>query len=206
MTKRADRIVQTIIEEFTNIETMEKILHEDIFHSLGGAKEDEEINEIAARALLRATFAYIEAMVYCLKSMALRLSAFDIGKFTPAEKAILAENAYELDDKGRVKTQVKYIPLLKNIRFAFDAGGRALALQHKLDVGNTRWESFQKALAIRNRITHPKTVADLHISEKDSKYLEDGLEWFVDNLTAFRSEFWRRVDFIVEKKNKTADS
>ena len=69
-----------------------------------------------------------------------------------------------------------------------------LGLHHKLSVGDARWDYFQKSLAIRNRITHPKTPEDLHFKEEEFDYIVYGLQWFVENLRDFRKEFFDKVE------------
>ena len=42
------------------------------------------------------------------------------------------------------------------------------------------WEKLRQALEIRNRITHPKSLADLEIAELDLLKCEDGFDWLFD--------------------------
>lgn len=192
-----------IYAEFVNLEEMQRILKNDMYE-IAKMPIGEESHDIAFRAILRTAFAYMEAMIFCLKSIALKLSVFGLGQFSPAEIAMLGEYSYELDDKGRAKTQVKFIPLLKNIRFAFEAGRRALHLRFTLNVGDARWDSFQKALEIRNRITHPKIPDDLHLSEEDLAHIKSAFNWFAENLTGFKKEFFDSAEKALKAKQGRA--
>ena len=197
MPRRAElhRLVWANFEELLDSEVMATILKKDIvaMTEMQLDEEDEESGSIMARAILRASFAYIEAMVFGLKKMALRLSSYGQGKFTAEELIILKEESYELNEKGEVKAQPKFIPLAKNMRFAFDAGSRALGLHFKLDVGDARWDSFQRALIIRNRITHPKTSADLFFKPGESEHIKNALDWFADNFRRFKEEHGNKI-------------
>ena len=142
----------TLNDQFIKLQSMELILRQDVLdcEQLVSA---ENKTETAGRS-----FALIEGSVFNLKQMALNLSVHKPKRFTKAELLMLEEVSYELNDKGETKTQVKFIPLTKNIRFAFNTAARAFGVKYDLVVDDTGWAQFRHALVIRNRITQKQPM------------------------------------------------
>jgi hypothetical protein len=44
-------------------------------------------------------------------------------------------------------------------------------------VSGSEWQSFRRAIKIRDRITHPKSVANLNISDEDYNDVSVGFGW-----------------------------
>src|ERR1051325_3802506 len=116
--------LQTYSEQLELTSRMENVLTTDMLdcEKLATGKDKTESGE---RSFVRAAFAMIEGTVFNLKQIALALSKNDKGGFSQAELVMLQEVSYDLDDKGATKSQVKFIPLSRNIRFAFSSAARA---------------------------------------------------------------------------------
>ncbi len=139
----------------------------------------EERTQSGSRAFVRAVFALIEGGVFGLKQVAITLSEHGQGQFSEAEMAMLKDELYDLDKKGRATVQPKFVPLPKNIRFAFEACGRAYNTSYVLPVNDSGWHSFQEALKVRNRLTHPKSIDDLQLTEKELEQASEAAKWFL---------------------------
>jgi hypothetical protein len=72
-----------------------------------------------------------------------------------------------LTDKGDVETRPAKISFEANLRFAFKLLAKACSVDSELDVSGSGWQSLKKATKIRDRITHPKILSDLNISEAE---------------------------------------
>lgn len=133
------------------------------------------------RAYIRALFAYIEGITYRMKAQA--FSAYTAGgaQYTREELAIILEESYSLNDKGEVVTRSIFNSTHKNVRFAFNMYARAWGVIFILDCSDHKWASFKKAIGIRNRVTHPKTLADLNVSDEDMQILREGAYWYSRN-------------------------
>ena len=55
------------------------------------------------------------------------------------------------------------------------------------------WDSFQRAIEMRNRITHPRTPEDLNLSKEDFNHIELGATWFSDNIENLINQFAERL-------------
>ena len=84
----------------------------------------------------------------------------------------------EKSQRGR-----SHIKLLANLIYSFDAYGRAFGIDGALDISDNRWDSLKRALKIRHRITHPKNLTDLVISNQEWQLIENAKDWFNNNLT-----------------------
>ncbi len=101
-------------------------------------------------------------------------------RFTDAELALIREERYELSYKGEVRIRQKFLRLADNLRFSFKLFAKATNSTYELDVGGIGWDSFLKAIAVRNRITHSKYERDLVISDEDFDFVQKAAQWYRD--------------------------
>jgi hypothetical protein len=77
--------------------------------------------------------------------------------WTRADIAILADEAYRLNEKGDAEHVNATITLLPNIKFAFKALTRSYDASFDLSISGLGWNSLRRALGVRNRLMHPKS-------------------------------------------------
>ncbi|MDQ1611481.1 MAG: hypothetical protein QOG00_1412 [Pyrinomonadaceae bacterium] len=164
-------------EEIDDFERMISSLIGDIKISLRYLTE-VEANQFWRRTYIRTVFAFIEALIFHIKRVLLRVYDAGIVEFSPEELAMLREESYDLSDKGDVVTQQKFIPLTKNLKFICKAYVRYTKSNYTLKVDDSGWDSFKKSIDIRNRLTHPKSASDLDVSDDDIKVVERADNWF----------------------------
>ena len=125
---------------------------------------------------VRSAFATIEAWIYVMKQIALRSHPDpNCRTISEAERAFAQEQEYKLTDQGDVETRRTKISLAPNLRFAFKLLSKACSVPFELDLSGSESQSFKRAIKIRDRITHPKTVSDINISDEDYKDVTTGL-------------------------------
>jgi hypothetical protein len=134
------------------------------------------------RAYVRTTFAFIEGMTFGIKQFTFGVAKKAGVRLLEAEKALLAEEDYDLDDKGEVTTASAKISITRNVRFAFKILGRAGAFSYELKVDDEGWDSFKKSIKIRDRLMHPKRSEDLAISDQELETVKKASAWFLDSL------------------------
>ena len=164
---------------------MVEILFEDLITS---AKLLSGESQFSRRSYVRTLFALIEGMVYQMKRVALCAYEADQVEFNEAEISILKEETYELTTKGTAKSRQGYPKTLENILFAFYVYGKVFKSIFEPDVRSNGWQSLQQAMKIRNRITHPKNINDMNISDEDIKILDNASKWFQDNNLSIRNK------------------
>jgi len=129
------------------------------------------------RTFVRTAFAVIEGVISFLKAYALsKLPSEDV---TPAEAAMLREESFTLDDRGRAQVQPKFVPLDTNIRFAFSMFGRAVGRKIELDTSGPEWRQFRAAITVRNRLVHPRGIRDLEVSDEELECARAAANWIL---------------------------
>jgi hypothetical protein len=140
------------------------------------------------RNLVRSTFAAGEGITWALKRYALQREVQGHFSFPPGDRALLSEMNYELDASGHVNERPARLTLKANIRFAVSAFVRANHLPFDLTTDGGEWEAFGKAIKIRDRLMHPKSLADIHVSDEELAVVQESIEWWVRTIdTLYRS-------------------
>lgn len=127
---------------------------------------DAEDSQYKRRVFARALFAMIEGTVYFLKQTTLSTGA-SMRKLNVTDFLLLQESTPELKANGQVYTKTKFTPLEDNLRFLARMMKDVYGVELQLGIGTSAWQDFQTALAIRNRITHPKSEHDFTISDTE---------------------------------------
>lgn len=146
--------------------------------------------QFTRRNWIRAYFAWIEAMCFALRRFVLEkkfqnraIKVADIPEFVA-----LSEVKYTVNPKGEAVVESANTRTLDYIGFSLLACSRLFKLGLSLNRGTKAGENLVKALKIRDRITHPKTVADITISDEDIKILEEFRGWFSGHLALLFNE------------------
>jgi hypothetical protein len=134
-----------------------------------------ERSQFWRRVLVRSLFAYIEGATHCMKRVA-HACQFQPGvEFSDKERGILSEFAFELYNKassGKTK-----MPLKESIKFSFNVYARVHLAKYELNA-NKGWQALIKSISIRDRLTHPKRVDDLIVSDDEMQVLFEAYTWF----------------------------
>jgi hypothetical protein len=133
-----------------------------------------EDNQFWRRTFIRSTFALIEGNTFQMKQYALTQSHL----FTRAEVTLLREESYELNEKGIAFEQPKYVNISRNIKFAFQSFAHSFESDYILKVNDKGWDCFKKALKVRDRLTHPKGLNDLNITDQEINDALISLSWY----------------------------
>lgn len=149
------------------------------------------------RTLVRAVFGFVEGIIYAIKQ-----GAYDDGTetghtFTAAERAMIQEESYDINDNGLAITRNAKITLKRNLDFSFHIYAKVHSVSYKLDKGGRGWQSFQAALKIRDRLMHPKIEDDYTVSAEEREIVVQAATWFTKSINDC-------YELIVEKDNKGA--
>jgi hypothetical protein len=146
-------------------------------------KLEKEDSQFWRRTYIRAVFAFAESFIFRMKQAALDINKLHDGLFNEAEVAFLQEadaREYIINRKGEVEAQARkrLIPFESNFKFAFKVYGRAFNSSYTPDLGDGGWDAFREALEVRHRLTHPKFIHQLDISDDELERIEKGVTWF----------------------------
>ena len=132
----------------------------------------------AERAFVRAVFAMIEGTVFQLKQVILQHTKINGITLTSGQISLLLEESYEIKTTGAINTRSKFLRLHDNLKFTLKLYSEVVDTNFKYDPKDEGWKTLKRAIEIRNRITHPKSITDLHISYDDSEIIDQCGQWF----------------------------
>lgn len=172
--------------------TAEMDLLAKVLPSEGGAYREypdpAKLKQVERRLLVRSAFAFIEAVVFNVKSLGLVLGKNN--KLSPGEIALAKEEDYELDDLGNVKIRPARLRFMSNLRFAFALAAKAAGINYQLDVGGAGWQALREALPVRDRLMHPKKAADIIVTDKEVRDALDAFKWVVKQWGSLIAQAW----------------
>ena len=145
-----------------------EVLSNDVIQCL--KKLQTEDSQFWRRVFVRAVIALIEGQNYQLKLITLEACKHKQVSFSNADLALLKDE--------------KFVSLKDNLKFSFKTFALAFDLDYKLAIGvGDRWKSFITAIEIRNRLTHPKTVDQVLVTDKDLEEVKKAHDWFAQSIT-----------------------
>ena len=131
----------------------------------------------AHRTVVRTFFSMVEGLAFQMRQVALA-TLEPYGRLSVAEIALLREERYSLNPKGEPQTKESFQPALSSLLFTLRTYAKNHGASFTPDVSHHGWQAVQRSVDIRNRVTHPKSVADLALSEEDQKKLVDASHWW----------------------------
>lgn len=135
------------------------------------------------RSIARLVFAHLEAVTYRLKLGAYALREAPWVDFSWEELAALQDRDFIITEQGKVKATAAKQPMLPNFRFAVHAFARAVASDYTLDLSTQGWEDVKKSVAIRDRITHPKTLQGLSLTVEETAQVYSAGTWVAETIS-----------------------
>ena len=132
------------------------------------------LSNVERRLLIRSVFSVIESISFRVKTGAL---LWETNALSPGEIALIKEEDYELDDSGDVTIRKARLTLLKNFRFAFSVAAKAAGADFRLDVGGVGWQALRETIPVRDRLTHPKKLSDLSVTEDEVRKAMTAFDW-----------------------------
>ncbi len=140
-----------------------------------------DFTQIERRTLIRTAFAVIEGFVFAMKTGV--STKMDRTGITHGEQQYLEEVNYELNSDGALRESAARIPFLTNVRFMFRTYAKAFALDYQLPVDGSGWQALQRAVKVRDRLTHPKTITQLRVSDDDFRDVVEAKQWLEGEIT-----------------------
>jgi hypothetical protein len=163
-----------ILDAIKELTRMSTILTRDIEMCIKAFSTED--SQFWRRTIIRTTFALIEGNTFRMKQLVFTLNKTKL--LSNAEIALLNEEAYDLNEKGEAYVQTKYINITRNIKFAFQVFARAFGSNYSLKVDDNGWDCFRKSLKVRDRLTHPKKIGDLDVTEQEVNDILIALQWY----------------------------
>lgn len=141
----------------------------------GASRSPLDLDPLRRRLLVRSVYALAEGIAYLLKQDALVFGGDTLGA---DEQAICSEQTFELSSSGEIESRPMRLRTLNNLRFAFEVSASVHGSSYVLDVRGAGWASFRAGLGVRDRLAHPKRLADLDISDAEINAVASAFDWF----------------------------
>ena len=145
------------------------------------SKEDTQFHR---RNYIRALFSLFEASLSNLReevatklnNKILQQETFSILQFLP-----LLDEDVQLKSNGELNYVPNKYPFKNQVAYIFKK--YAELTNTKINpLSNHKWDSFRKAIKIRNRITHPTDLYDTQISDDELKIIFEANEWWQESI------------------------
>lgn len=150
------------------------VLADDRRHS-----PDKYRKEMRTRCLVRAVFAMMEGLCDLLRSQAFIGEANKIPKQADIGRlSVLGGQTYMVTTDGEIKGQELRIRFLDGVLLYLNAYAEALGVNYRVKKGDD-WHRIKAAVEVRHKLTHPKEVKALSISERELKDVEFAMHWFL---------------------------
>lgn len=120
----------------------------------------------------RTTVAGIEGL------LAVSKSGIQMLPLSVAERSIVFEETYEVDERGVVRTRPRFVPLRNNVK-ALVRIVRRHRSNYNLDFDHPGWSALLGTLEVRHRLTHPTSLEDFSVSKEELANASRGFHWFL---------------------------
>jgi len=124
--------------------------------------ESDRSSQFFRRALARATFAYIEALIEAVRNelRSTIRSGVGMAELTPKDEETLGF-------LGVVGTPTKFLPVEQGLKRTFKLAARIWGLDFRLKTEGEYFRDFLAAKDARNRLMHPRTLQDVEVTDED---------------------------------------
>lgn len=129
------------------------------------------------REMIRTTFAAVEGIAWVYREHVGK-AARDMGYVTPLLDLALRERSYIVSERGFLTEQTRFVSLTAMLRLTTRLAEK-VSPSLKIDFQHPGWGALKETIAIRNRVTHPKTSSDLLISKADTGTAKSGFYWLL---------------------------
>ncbi|MFD1105529.1 hypothetical protein [Sphingobium olei] len=153
-----------------------KLLADDVDWALGHIEKSD--TQAARRNLLRNLVSAAEGVSWIYRMHVMSIARhFDAA--TPLAEMAFAETSYSVTEQGVIVEQARHISMTAMIRLTTKVA-QSFCNDAEVDFGGTGWANFKRAIAARNRITHPKRPDDLLLTDEEIDAAKTGFFWFSD--------------------------
>lgn len=166
-----------------------EVLRDDWLDVTELLRESEELYEdniqLNRRTLVRTLFAFVEGTLYAMKQQILVEYSLDRVQLSPAEFAILSEEAYTLKESGLLRAIKNYLQIKANVKFTLPFFAEKNDTNFEFTPSlkdNPIWQDFCSGVEIRNRLMHPKALEDLNVKDEEIESIVRTGEWFVEQI------------------------
>lgn len=167
-------------------------LASDLERTLSMLQQDD--TQFCRRMYVRSLFAYLESFTYWMRQNAIDIDLIVSRRFGFAavdweRHFLLHEEFPTITDTGKVEKTRQKFPFKNRFAFSMRAYFDIVKCKDNL-FSHDGWRQIQKAMTVRDRLTHPKQSNDLVVSDVDLKSCREGYVWFTQLVvTKFKESY-----------------
>ncbi len=167
------------------------VLIGDVTTSLDELNSDD--TPTRRRSAIRTTFSSIEGLMHLARGV------LDTFPLTPAEFVVVKEVAVEVTERGAINERARSVPFDRSLKAIVRIVGKYRP-DYALDFDHPGWSALLRIMEVRHRLTHPKKLDDLAVSDQEIEDAHRGFSWFL----AFALEVMAEtVDTIKDRYEKS---
>jgi len=144
---------------------------------------EQNDSQVWRRAYCKSLFSFVEAVSYLLKREIVLLREGEGWDPDGKDAWVLTESRPAKVEDGKETRRPFFLPTLDNLTYALEEFAYWNGADYKIDKTSEKWSNLCKSSSIRNRITHPKSLTDLYLSDSELSVLHNATQDF-KNLVA----------------------
>ena len=183
MTHELRAYARTLDKDLQNLFSMNEILRDDL-HILLDMFHDDRANQTLRRSLVRACWAYVEAVVFGIRTMTLRAIDLGEGEMTWTDRKFLTGISFFVSSAGEVRGKNEHPGALESIKRVFNAASKYFELPWKPSFSDG-WLHVRGSIQLRDRLVHPKSNRQLWIADDEIARHNEAFEWFDTAFSGF---------------------
>lgn len=131
------------------------------------------------RSAVRAVFAFIDGCHEFVRGYVRDQARLFAHAYSVADLAVLSEESPYVDERGNVKVRPLRVPLVTSIRALVKLLEKNNDASHTVDLAHPGFAALSRALQIRNRIVHPKSIEDMELTDEEMQDVKDAFVWYL---------------------------
>jgi len=193
MTEPLPSFVHNLGKTLEELLEVSGVLLQDI-ENLVAAYRNDWSSQPLRRMFVRAYWSMIEGEVFCTKQFVLRACELGGKSLSAEDHVFLAESRVIIDENGGASLKPVRSDTLSNLKQTLKIVSSKFELDWAPDFSTQGWGKLALSLELRHRITHPKTAAELIISDSELDIHKDAFAWFLAAFNEFKARLLRRCD------------
>lgn len=143
-------------------------------------------SDFANRNRVRAYFAYVEGVAYVMRQItAASLDGLDVLSDVDMDK--LMDRKRKILPCGKVEFRQKFMEMGEGLRFTLSRYPVAHGINDYEPALGAGWNNMIAAIKIRNRVTHPKSAADLTLTLAEVACVDASRKWWYESVRSMHT-------------------
>lgn len=167
---------------------------------------NSDFSEFWSRTFIRTSISLIEAELFILKQDLIIYCRDNAIQISPEIALLLDSKKYEINSNGQVKERLLQVRLNDDIRFCFGQIKSFKGYKLYKEFDDSGWSKVISTIAVRNRLTHPKSSEDIVVSNQEVVDCKLAFNWFIKNVVFFLEQDKDEIERESNKKIKELEA